>query len=79
MLEQKAPAGFGIIDLKRGQLYIPRLWASAEEAEAERAELLRGYPPDHEWAQRLKVAPWWTQPPRTGTPVEGGGERKIAA
>jgi hypothetical protein len=38
-----------------GEAYIARAWTTRDEARRERSELLRGFPPNHEWRKRLYV------------------------
>lgn len=47
--------GWEIADLKTGRRYIDKAYLSEEVAVRERAELLAGYPAEHEWCGRLVV------------------------
>lgn len=53
--EATRAAGYVIIDAQTGRPYVPRIWPTEREAEAERSALLRGYPSEHEWHTRLLV------------------------
>ncbi len=44
---------FAIFDGARP--YVPRKWDTRVEAASELLDLLKGYPRDHEWRQRLRV------------------------
>ena len=50
-------AGFVIVDRQTSRPYVDVVYRTREQASAERACLLRGYPDDHEWRRRLEVRP----------------------
>lgn len=45
--------GWAILDM--GHVYIPRTWATREEAEAELEDLLAPFPPESLWRARIKI------------------------
>jgi len=72
--------GYAIIDLKRDEPYVPRIWEKKEEAKAELWELLR-YMTNKEWKRRLIVRAYegnprniknrptkWIRPIESGSP-----------
>ena len=55
-MAKKGPAtGWGLVDMIGERLYIPRTWKLKRDVVDFRRDMLRHYPPKHEWRSRLKV------------------------
>ncbi len=63
--------GWVIYDVGFRRPYVPRVWASKEEGSRELEDLLRPYPADHVWRQRLVVRAWASLDPSLGEGEEG--------
>lgn len=73
----KGDKGWVIVDIDTRARYIQVVWVSQEEAEKERDLLLRGYPEDNEWHERLEVHSTATATSRTRKGIGRGATRTI--
>lgn len=73
----KGDRGWVIVDVDTRSRYIQVVWVSQAEAEKERDLLLRGFPEDSEWRERLEVHSTSTATTRTRKGIGRGAVRTI--
>jgi hypothetical protein len=73
----KGDRGWVIVDIETRARYIQVVWVSQAEAQKELDLLLRGYPEDHEWRERLEVHSTSTATTRTQKSIGRGTTRTI--